>query len=372
MKYNKVVIMLGTLFVSSLLTGCNHEEKEIIYLESVKPIERANLENEDKECSINSNYYFNQLTSEKDKEMYQKIYESLINREESFELKTNDTKKIKIWFKCVIYDNPEIFYVNNYSYMKHEDSITVIPIYVMTEEEQIQAEKEIEAYKEKVFSLFTEDMKDYDREKVIYDFIAENTIYTENSDYNQTIYSVVKGKSVCLGYSRMFQYLCEKAGIHCTIVTGSNSEGIGHAWNSVCIDGNWYMIDCTNSKGQLGDPDEKISYYYFNITKEQLLRSYAIDNLVKSPDCNSIESEYFKIQGLYFESADIERYKGLIEQARSKEENSLTIRCSNPEVYKELVQKLIEEKGILNMFDLNTSISKIADSRLLIIKVDWR
>lgn len=370
MKYNKILIMLGILL---LVSGCNSPKKEIIYLESAKPIARANSENENKQYSVNDKWYYSQLATDNQKEMYEEIYQALIEKGESIVINNcNDAELIRKVFKSVLYDNPEVFYIDSFQYIQHKNNtITVMPIYNMRLDEIEKAEIILEAYKEDVLKHVNPTMSDYEKEKIIYDYIAINTEYSIESNHNQNLYSVALGESVCLGYTRMFQYLCHQVNIPCTIVTGTNIEGIGHAWNVVCIDDKWYMVDCTNGMGQLDDSKEEISYYYFNITRELLLRSYGIDNIVKVPECNSIEVDYFNINGLYFDTVDIDRYRELINQMQTEGKDSLTIRCSNSEVYEQMIRVLVDEKELLNMFESNVSISRVSDARLLIIKVYW-
>ena len=62
-------------------------------------------------------------------------------------------------------------------------------------------------------------------------------------------------KVVCEGYSKAFQYLCNKSVWHdesfeCRSVVGS-MDGGGHMWNVVALGGNNYLVDVTNSEYQL-------------------------------------------------------------------------------------------------------------------------
>lgn len=55
---------------------------------------------------------------------------------------------------------------------------------------------------------------------------------------------LVMQKCVCEGYSRAFDYLCERAGISCNLIS---SEVNCHMWNYVTMsNGNSYYVDCTN------------------------------------------------------------------------------------------------------------------------------
>lgn len=67
---------------------------------------------------------------------------------------------------------------------------------------------------------------------------------------------------VCEGYSKAFQYLCDKSNLpsntKCFTVTGNMDGGTGaggHMWNIVVIDGKSYLVDVTNSDADsAGDP----------------------------------------------------------------------------------------------------------------------
>lgn len=76
---------------------------------------------------------------------------------------------------------------------------------------------------------------------------------------------VVKAKkAVCMGYAQLFRDLCLAQGIECEMVTGYSkkihpqtgkhrvSESL-HAWNSVRIKGNWYLVDPTWGAGGVSE-----------------------------------------------------------------------------------------------------------------------
>ena len=289
-----------------------------------------------------------------------------------------NNETFKFLYNCVSLDNPNLFYVNaKYSYMEQKSRLVVYPEYSMTVTEQEQAEENIRVYTEKVLKQIEPSMSDYEKEKVIYDYIASNTEYATESEYNQSMYSVVQGESVCSGYSKMFMYLCQQkeVNIPCMIIRGASKDNIRHAWNCVYINNEWYMVDCTNSVGQLSDAKDEISYHYFNITKEQILRSYTINNIVKTPDCNSIEEEYYFKNGLYYDSVDTERLAEQIrnlENSKKSNENKLEIRCSNSEVLNGLYDWLINERNIYNILEGKTQVDYIQSNELLILKLSWK
>jgi hypothetical protein len=369
MKHKTVARLLGLLTISFTLSGCSLNQNNQYNLKDYSVIDNnsANSKNDVVNNLVSYNWYKDQLTSDKDIEIYDKIEESLRNRETSFELNSMDTERFKILYKCVLYDNPDIFYTNSYKYIDYNNILRILPVYTIELSEIDSAYEDLDAYVKLVNSNITSDMSSFDKEKVIYDYIANNTDYEIDSLYNQSLYSVTLGKSVCLGYTKMFQYLCLINNIPCTIVTGTNAEGVGHAWNAVYIDDAWYMVDCTNSKGQLADSKNYVSYYYFNVTRDQILRTYNIDNLVTVPTCNSLKYEYYMYNDMYFDKVDLDKYKNLV---NSSQDNVLTIRCSSEGVLNKIYEALIDARLVYDIVP-SSQVEFMTDTNLLIFKISW-
>ena len=82
-----------------------------------------------------------------------------------------------------------------------------------------------------------------------YDYALSNYIDTVNSAERMgpeyTAYgALVEGSTVCYGYASAFKLLCDRLDLPCWSV-GGTSEGIGHQWNIVRLDGENYIVDCT-------------------------------------------------------------------------------------------------------------------------------
>lgn len=82
----------------------------------------------------------------------------------------------------------------------------------------------------------------YEKIRLTHDYLKKNITYTDGYDgaYN----ALVKGKSVCNGYSLAFLRIMQEMKIPCKYVTGTGNGG-AHAWNLVKIGKNWYNIDVT-------------------------------------------------------------------------------------------------------------------------------
>ena len=89
-----------------------------------------------------------------------------------------------------------------------------------------------------------------DLEKVFYvhEWLVQNIAYDREhlsddvKDDHNLRGALLEGTAVCDGYAKTYALTLRKLGITGVLVT---SKDIGHAWNMVELDGNWYQVDCT-------------------------------------------------------------------------------------------------------------------------------
>ncbi len=102
---------------------------------------------------------------------------------------------------------------------------------------------------------------DLDKVRSIFTWITKNIKYdyaaykNGNLRLNKSNEDVLKRqKAVCYGYSTLFKALCNQANIEAEVVSGYSKKTLDavsdlgeadHAWNSVKIDGKWYLLDAT-------------------------------------------------------------------------------------------------------------------------------
>ena len=87
-------------------------------------------------------------------------------------------------------------------------------------------------------------------EKVFYvhEWLVQNIAYDREhlsddvQDDHNLRGALLEGTAVCDGYAKTYALTLRKLGITGVLVT---SRDIGHAWNMVELDGNWYQVDCT-------------------------------------------------------------------------------------------------------------------------------
>ena len=106
-----------------------------------------------------------------------------------------------------------------------------------------------------VSNVLTDDMNEEEKVKALSEYIVSHMEYDYEltNDTRQSpekiirrwgeclYYSVIEGKGVCEGYTTYAQNLFREAGI-----TAFRADGIGHTWNLVQIDDEYYFIDLTN------------------------------------------------------------------------------------------------------------------------------
>ena len=122
--------------------------------------------------------------------------------------------------------------------------------------------------------LITTDLEtDYDKIKVIHDYIINNTKYDlENHNYNA--YTALKNKSAtCNGYTDLMAIFLTKMGYNNFKVATTNStedSSAGHVWNAVKIDDKWLHLDLTWDDPVSSDNKDYLYHKYFLITTPEL------------------------------------------------------------------------------------------------------
>ena len=156
----------------------------------------------------------------------------------------------------VMIDHPEYFWIEGeFQYTTVEDltentkTVTqIMPVYTVEKEQTEELKQEIEKQAEEWIAAIDVSADTYEKIKSVYELLIREVEYDESSSYNQTIQSVfLEKKTVCMGYAKATQYLLNKMGIFCTLVTGNilDETSSSHAWNLVQIGENYYYVDTT-------------------------------------------------------------------------------------------------------------------------------
>lgn len=173
---------------------------------------------------------------------------------------------------ALLYDHPEFFFIDGFAHgtaYRHAGGFEYDPDAALgyvgfsldDEIMQIGVDKalaDITAKAKPIIAKGKQIVSQIDRVKYIADALCEISHYTAGSvlecKYSQNIYSgIVTGETVCAGYARGFQYLAAFLGIDAAYAVSVNNErGVGHAWNLVQIDGDYYYTDVTWMDNDVG------------------------------------------------------------------------------------------------------------------------
>ena len=169
------------------------------------------------------------------------------------------------------------------------------------------------------------DWNEREKARSIFRWITENIDYNvegllTGSDVNIGSKDLLKSrKSVCDGYSDIFQSLATEAGLESARISGYGkgygyqpgkkiNESSNHAWNAVKINGSWYLIDCTWGAGYINEDKKyvrKFDDHYFMTSPSEFIFDHFPDNsswqLLNNPISKSefeqlvyVKSEFFR------------------------------------------------------------------------------
>lgn len=140
------------------------------------------------------------------------------------------------------------------------------------------------------------DMTDYEKELAIHDYLVANCQYgfvEHSKEYAFSAYgAIVQKNAVCNGYAEAMALLLNCVGVENEIMTGWG-EDVLHAWNRVCLDGEWYQVDATWND-PLPDKGNSVSHMYFNVTDDIMDDEHTWEK-DDFEACNSTEYNYYEL-----------------------------------------------------------------------------
>ena len=127
--------------------------------------------------------------------------------------------------------------------------------------------------------LITDNMTDYDKIKIIHDYIIDNSVYDEQrannlyNDYQGEFSSniatgpLLQGHGICSGYTDAMALFLDKMNIPNYKISSEN-----HIWNLVYIDNKWLHLDLTWDDPVINNGEiSTIDHTYFLIDTNKLL-----------------------------------------------------------------------------------------------------
>lgn len=227
-----------------------------------------------------SGWYYYSLLDQRQKEIYIELLKNVPLQKEC-NIKNSSEEEINLIFRYIGYDHETLFYISWIKVTEIEENYITccgIPYNEFYSVERIyDAWLEIKDFRDDALRNINSFQSLEEKEKQIFNYIVTHTNYIKGSEYNQTLYSVALGDSVCAGYGKMFKYLCDEVGLPCICVKGELKETQGgHLWNMVRINDIYYMVDTTNALIQTESGEWVINYNYFNTSSDVMENHYKI------------------------------------------------------------------------------------------------
>lgn len=307
-------------------------------------------------------YYFKQL-NEEEQRVYRELLKGIRAREKDFYLTLSQDDSIDRCYHAVLKDHPEIFWVHNHEKIykttySDSDYCTFTPGYIYTESEISEIQNAMEAGFQEVSSLIPADASDYEKVRIVYTYVIDNTQY-QASDDDQSIAGVFwKKEAVCAGYAGAVQYLLERIGVPCIYVDGSTQGSTeGHAWNTVKLDGEYYYVDATNGdqpdflNGNAAQLEEHktIIYDYLCPFPEEYEKKYIRSEELTVPDCTAKDMNFYVLNQGCFDGYD---WETIYDYCKMRLDNGAAVvrfKFSNQEAFAAVCNELLDNGEVQNV-----------------------
>lgn len=307
-------------------------------------------------------YYFKQL-NEEEQRVYRELLKGIRAREKDFYLTLSQDDSIDRCYHAVLKDHPEIFWVHNHEKIykttySDSDYCTFTPGYIYTESEISEIQNAMEAGFQEVSSLIPADASDYEKVRIVYSYVIDNTQY-QASDDDQSIAGVFwKKEAVCAGYAGAVQYLLERIGVPCIYVDGSTQGSTeGHAWNIVKLDGEYYYVDATNGdqpdflNGNAAQLEEHktIIYDYLCPFPEEYEKKYIRSEELTVPDCTAKDMNFYVLNQGCFDGYD---WETIYDYCKMRLDNGAAVvrfKFSNQEAFAAACNELLDNGEVQNV-----------------------
>lgn len=311
-----------------------------------------------------STYYYYEELSSYEKHFYKTFLHNILSLKNVVEVYTEiSAEQIRKISRALINDRPDIFwYKGSYTITTRNNIIVRITFdFTYSENQVVNLINDIvnsSLYRE-INSQMILAKSEFEKALCLYEFIIKNTEYEQaalssanNCDYAYGIEGVLlRKRAVCTGYAKTFQYFSNKHNIVCTIVTGQTNRG-RHAWNLINLHGGFYYVDATWGDPTFANNSNKaidyISYDYFCITTDELIRSHRPIFDVRMPLCSDTKYNYYRYFGLVEDSYSVEGIAKHIINAKKQGKKEAVIKYSSEETYMKAVSRLFKNSEVFD------------------------
>lgn len=297
-------------------------------------------------------YYYEQLSGKK-KSVYEQIYGGVVNQEKKIKVEEMSEDDIYEIAELVSYDHPELYYYAANCFYNGKEKSQLVVAYLEVDMSKKEINNALEQTLKDVYTRMPDGASDYDKTRIVYEYMIERCNYDETAKNNQNILSSLVGnQTVCAGYAKGIQFILNEMGIPCSYIVGKevgseSEEDTSHAWNMVELDNDYYYLDAT-----WGDVIENIPhtcYGYYMMSQAEMLQLYVPDKDTKATLNNN---NYFIQKGIYLDEYNESIISNNILQSYHEGQNVVEIKCA-PEVYETLEYQLVQNGRIYEIMNAN-------------------
>lgn len=345
---------VGILLTSLVLFGCSATQKTEVKEQKDPAVElkQTSIQNS-KAINEDTCYkYQRSLLHENLQDDYDRLYGALLHHESSVLLDCSMPYVMKL-FDAVTFDHPELFWSNyEYNYKESDDkeSVTLYPSYAYDQEETAKLQKQVDAVAAKILQEAEAKQTDYERVKLLYDWIIDRSDYVNKEENNQNMLSVfLDKKAVCAGYSKSFKYLLDQLHIPNAIILVQVIENPEeyHVINMVQMDKQWYYLDPTFGDIKIEKSYNNYRYAYFAMTSEEVENIYVPQQEIKQTA--AYKDSFFYQRDAYLKGYDENQIIAIIASNINNPDPCLAIKCDSIQTY-EQVKQLLRSQHVFDLF----------------------
>lgn len=245
-------------------------------------------------------YYWREKLTSREQVLYDKLVDAFYNYEEHVSCGSFSPNKLNKIYVAITNDHPELYYLPPKVQVTRTISILGAKTELIFQNlfNRLQIDR-YDSILEKIKREFANKIRfcknDIEREKVVCEYIIENTTYKINNILNQNAATVLVDKiGQCSGIAKAAKLLLNWCGITAILVNGTakdTSTGqIGpHAWNIVQINNQSYHLDVTFMLGANGRKVKPYNLCYFNCTDDEMKKTHQWD-AENAPSCKTSDA----------------------------------------------------------------------------------
>ena len=246
--------------------------------------------------------YARDQLSDSEKEIYDVLAYNVENFVDSFYIKLDSKEQIRKILAAYKLDHPLVGYIESSFKIATPflgNSFKIYLNYTLTKDEFLQQQVQIKNITDSWIEA-TSKLPDYEKALYLHDKLLSHVTYNRGEDqhsFHTAAGAIIDGSATCEGYSKAYQYLMLKSGIHSIVVTGT--APVPHEWNIVQIDGDFYHIDCTFDDIYVKEfSSEYIVHNHFLLNDSDISKNHTVytndENPVALPVCSSDNYNYYR------------------------------------------------------------------------------